>query len=339
MRLTEWWCETFAVLPYGHIRSRTFDQVQKILFGLDVDDVQGELVKNSKSLMKHAVNGRGSRDVSAQLFTALCRSLGLPARLMVSLQSVPWQAHVGKPKAAGKKKKGKGKATEASSEPDEDAAEEDDEDDDMEEVSIPSTPTTPDVKGKGKARFPGDGNTLSGANTPSPKGKEKALPKPVVRLRKSKTAGRKLGSASSSKSSSSAPPPLGGYPPVFWTEVFSRPDGRWMPIDPIRNFVNKRKIFQPPAHDTTNRMVYVIAVEEDGYCRDVTPRYARDFGAKTAKAQLGGKGRREWWEGIVRSVTRPYRLLRDDMEDDEFESYKYIEGMPTSAAGFKDHPL
>lgn len=89
MRLTEWWCETFNIEPYGHIRSRTFDQVQGVLFGLDEGEIHGELVKSSKSLMKHAVNRRGSKDVSAQLFTALCRSLGLPARLVVSIQSVP----------------------------------------------------------------------------------------------------------------------------------------------------------------------------------------------------------------------------------------------------------
>ena len=82
---------------------------------------------------------------------------------------------------------------------------------------------------------------------------------------------------------------------MFWTEVFSRPDGRWMPVDPIRNIVNKRKVFEPPPYDKNNRMVYVVAVEEDGYCRDVTPRYAKEYGSKTAKAQLGGRGRKEWW--------------------------------------------
>ena len=112
-----------------------------------------------------------------------------------------------------------------------------------------------------------------------------------------------------------------------------------MPVDPTRYIVNKRKTFEPPPHDRNNRMVYVIAVEEDGYCRDVTARYARDYGTKTSKAQLGGKGRKEWWESVMSLVTRPYRLLRDDVEDEEFEYNKYIEGMPTSVAGFKNHPL
>jgi xeroderma pigmentosum group C-complementing protein len=107
-------------------------------------------------------------------------------------------------------------------------------------------------------------------------------------------------------------------PPVFWTEVFSRPDGRWLPVDPIRAIVNKRKVFDPTPVGTSsrlakvdNRMTYVMAVEEDGYMRDVTPRYARQYSAKVSKVQSGGKGRREWWEQVVQTLTRPYKLVRD----------------------------
>ncbi len=109
-------------------------------------------------------------------------------------------------------------------------------------------------------------------------------------------------------------------PPVFWTEVFSRADGRWLPVDPIRAIVNKRKVFDPTPIGTTprpatvdNRMIYVVAVEEDGYMRDVTPRYAKQYSAKVAKAQSGGKGRREWWSQVISVVTRPYRLVRDSV--------------------------
>jgi xeroderma pigmentosum group C-complementing protein len=62
-------------------------------------------------------------------------------------------------------------------------------------------------------------------------------------------------------------------------------------------------------------MVYVIAFEEDSYARDVTPRYAREYGAKVVKAQLGGassrrggKARDVWWEAVLGLVTRPHRL-------------------------------
>ena len=89
-----------------------------------------------------------------------------------------------------------------------------------------------------------------------------------------------------------------------------------MPIDPIRGLVNKRMSFDPSSKFNSpegtrveNRMVYVVALEEDGYGRDVTARYAKEYGAKVTKMQQGGKGKKEWWESVMRTITRPYRLV------------------------------
>lgn len=346
--LTEWWRSTFEVIPYGHIRNKTFEEAQKIL-SVDIedddDDDENEIIRSSKSLMKHALMGSGSRDVSAQLFTALCRALGIPARLVVSLQSVPWQAGIGKPKViGGGNTKGKAKAGDI----------EDDIEDDMAEMDVPRL--SADVKGKGKAKegnFPEGGHRLDGGSMPSlngqNKGNGKAKAKAVINLRKTKSKGHTLGSSSSPKPwrlGTCLCPPVSSdilipfhaatpdptvSPPVFWTEVFSRPDARWIPVDPIRCIVNKRKVFDPSTSSTQsgsslrerqeNRMVYVIALEEDSHARDVTTRYAREYGAKVAKVQLGGGGGRrtgtggkgkqqEWWESVLDVVKRPYRLVR-----------------------------
>jgi xeroderma pigmentosum group C-complementing protein len=82
--------------------------------------------------------------------------------------------------------------------------------------------------------------------------------------------------------------------------------------------VNKRKVFDPTPVGTSsrpaivdNRMMYVLAVEEDGYMRDVTARYAKQYSAKVSKVQSGGRGRREWWAQVVHTVTRPYKLVRE----------------------------
>lgn len=125
-----------------------------------------------------------------------------------------------------------------------------------------------------------------------------------------------------------------------------------MPVDPVRGIVNKRKAFDPtptPAYAASgtstpapnpmlppraqakpanyysalpkgvkqeNRMLYVMAFEEDGYARDVTRRYARDYNSKIAKyqggsnaAHSGGKARQVWWEKVVGLVKRPYQLV------------------------------
>lgn len=115
-RLVTWWCETFfSVTPTGHIRSRTFEEVEDEISldsepgASEPDDSGYERIRSVESLMKHVLMERGSRDTSAQLFTALCRALDIPARLVVSLQSVPWKSKVGKPAPKRDSSKGKDK--------------------------------------------------------------------------------------------------------------------------------------------------------------------------------------------------------------------------------------
>ncbi|KAJ7069421.1 hypothetical protein C8F01DRAFT_1207120 [Mycena amicta] len=289
--LTEWWSTNFFEVTFeGHLRNRTFDTVRKLMGNKEEWDVEalrdmldddGETIRGPKSLMKYTLKQRGSRDTSAQLFTALCRGLGIPARLVVSLQSVPWQTP--KPVYKGK---GKGKAQDVQ-----------------------------DPKGKGKAKadggiFPGAGQRLDGSSAPEPS--EKAKGKAPIKLRKPRDKGNVLGASSSSRAAT--PPPTvitdpTTTPPVFWTEVFSRPDGRWFPIDPIRNTVNQTKEFDPANGDAAtakraqaeNRMVYVLAFEDDGFSRDVTRRYARRFTERVVKMQ---GARQAAWYVLTRHLTQ-----------------------------------
>ncbi|KAF9465269.1 hypothetical protein BDZ94DRAFT_1160286 [Collybia nuda] len=390
--LTEWWSSTFFEVTFdGHIRNKTYDMVQSKLAarGLlveegrpepeDIHDILGfggETMRSPKSLMKHALMQSGSRDTSAQLFTALCRGMGIPARLVVSLQSVPWQSGVGKPKPTySRKASNKGKEKEK----DYENHGGDKDEGGLEEVDMPGSSST-SVSGtstkKKKLVFNGPGHRLDGkipsSKFDNAKGKERA--KLVTNLRKTKSKGNTLGGG---ETVTITPPDPTTTPPVFWTEVFSRPDSRWIPVDPIRCIVNKRKSFDPtpsslgqanqpgttiyphpyaasqnkkvktaPLTRQENRMIYVVAFEEDGYARDVTRRYAKEFSAKVEKVQggsntigSGGKGRKAWWEKVISAVRRPYRLHRDDVEDEELEAAQMTEGMPTTISGFKDHPL
>ena len=182
--LVAWWASVFfRVRKTGHIRSHTYEETQQLLksdeYEFDEDYQLAyasfedhEIVKTPKSLMKHALMRSGSRDVSAQLFTALCRALGIPARLVVSLQSVPWQANAGKSKSTGKKR----------SKPDTPASS----GDDMEAVTVPAIR---DIKGKGRAiDSDGSRSSTAGSSSVSGKGRGKGNRKatPVVRLRKSR---------------------------------------------------------------------------------------------------------------------------------------------------------
>lgn len=56
----------------------------------------GEYFKKRKSLQRKLLNRSGSSDVSAQLFTGICRSLGLKARLVESLQACSFKVTIPK---------------------------------------------------------------------------------------------------------------------------------------------------------------------------------------------------------------------------------------------------
>ena len=187
--LVDWWAnEFFRVQQTGHIQSHTFEEVQQLLksddyqfddnYQLAYSSFEGhEIVKTPKSLMKHALMRSGSRDTSAQLFTALCRALDIPARLVVSLQSVPWQKNGGKPKPNGSRRSKIETPLDSNS--------------DVEEGVIPAVR---DVKGKGRAvksdgGYGGsDGSRSSTAGLPSidSKGKDggKQGATPTIRLHK-----------------------------------------------------------------------------------------------------------------------------------------------------------
>ncbi|KAJ4496401.1 hypothetical protein C8J55DRAFT_484263 [Lentinula edodes] len=390
-RLAEWWSQDFfEVTDEGHIRNITFDTMKQRLIKFvpgfaeqfedavappeaerdnsrfrlkykgkgkekekqppsttplidssdldlleDILDNSIETIKSPKSLMKHALMQSGSRDTSAQLFTALCRALAIPARLVVSLQSVPWKAAIGReakkyPKKTSHVSKGKVEVVEN-------------------EGNTAPAVSSPMKGGQGHRR---DDQPVDKKG----KAKAKEEAKPAVKLRKSKSKGDVLGSAQSTSASNKPKKPKHDdprvTPPTYWTEVFSKADSQWIPVDPIRGFVNKRHVFDPSPSSNSlsssssgdNRLVYVLAFEEDGYARDVTRRYAREFGAKVAKVQGGSttntnRARVQWWEGVLSLITRPFRLNRDDIEDDELETAQLMEGMPTSIIGFKDHPL
>ncbi|GJJ13329.1 hypothetical protein Clacol_007581 [Clathrus columnatus] len=280
IRLVQWWHESFFRADprgSGEIQNGIFDEVQHKLNRRnkkskkpeESSDEEGEIIRSCKSLQKHALLREGSRDVSAQLFTALCRALDIPARLVVSIQSVPWKASVGK----------------------------------YFEVAVVSKSESSqpfiDRKGKGKAVAPGVGQTSNG-QTFEPEEKMSH-----VKLRKQKSRGKTIHpgkrAPNLTKILDQSPPPL-GHPPTQWTEVFSRADGRWLPIDPIRG-------------------------------------YTREFNKKISKLRLGGKGKKEWWDAVMSLVSRPYRLHRDDLEDAELHTQQVVEGMPTSVVAFKDHPI
>ncbi|KAG8711078.1 hypothetical protein FRC09_020781 [Ceratobasidium sp. 395] len=351
-----------------------------------------ETLRSANSVAKHALQRSGSRDMAALVFVAMVRALGLPARLVGSLQCVSWSPpkdHWNK-----KKKPRNGASAHSGSTPTEDNVE-------LEEVTIPVVPppkgetlggvrkvnvTSSGISPRSKQHF-GDHSDASTASTSGAKrkrfllvetsggdGKVPGISKdrrnpsklaavskqtggntpggspipPAIRLRRARPIGNVLGATPATpwEPGSNAKETEG--PPTLWAEVFSRPDGRWLPVDPVRGIVNRARVFEEQhksGQKGVNKLVYVVAMEEDGYARDVTARYAKNFAAKTAKTRArvaaGGKGgaKVEWWDSAMRVLRRPYALHRNDVEDAELSHQRALEGLPTSIGAFKNHPI
>nr|XP_018262096.1 uncharacterized protein I303_05111 [Kwoniella dejecticola CBS 10117]OBR84254.1 hypothetical protein I303_05111 [Kwoniella dejecticola CBS 10117] len=351
--LVTWWSQSFFDVsdPTLGLRTRPWDEIQEIIDQLPklarADLTPGHYLAQSKekvkeredalesmsvgsgaeklrsvnSLMKKALQQEGSRDVSAQLFVALARACGLGVRLVTSLQVVPWRAE----KVVHKKKPGAGRGgrTVASRQgmgPNSD--EEEEEEDEFEEVPIPGQDAPKERK-----------NNVRAGGT-----RRLQDPTDLYRLRAPKPPPQTVGKPSKPKSK--AKQDLSDQPPVFWAEIFSRSDQRWIPVDPVAGTIRKKTHYEPTSDSGPIRMVYVVAFEEDGYARDVTLRYTRNFGAKTSKLRVPAKkDEPDWWDTVMGFLTRPYRLNRDEHEDAELETSQYSEGMPMHMSGFKDHPI
>ncbi|TIA90880.1 hypothetical protein E3P81_02336 [Wallemia ichthyophaga] len=311
-RLLDWWRSSFDIdynlktlltTPYA----QTNDELNKKrkAKGTVDDNDQYEVIRSEKSLQKRALQMKGSRDMSAQLFTALCRALNVPARLVTSLQAVPYRLQ---------------------SQPTNTVVSLDSDDSDTQ----PPTERFMTWKERQRSGFKGDdeafirGEAVSADRAP-----------PQVKLSSHRRRKPKKGSKQDEFDVQS--------PPIFWTEVFSRPDGRWIVVDPIRSLIRTkaRNMMDPQSAYKYNKMTYVVAFEEDGYGKDVTPRYAKQYGTRTVKQRPPSTKSKngDWWESVAATFQRPYRLARDDVEDAELHQAQFSEPMPQSMQGFKDHPV
>ncbi|KAH9812579.1 hypothetical protein DFH28DRAFT_1031461 [Melampsora americana] len=422
--LISWWWQSFEIVDsLESIRLRTWTEAEALYDTIqsssktssskgkgkgkeDKDDPfrtlleTGEPIHGSKSLMKRAVLMKGSRDMSAQLFTSLLRALNVPARLVFSLQPVTWRGAGGGGKssktdttndisaeeqtggsrtprdkgATAKKTRPNGKAksdqskmlsvaSQASkSKPKQgewamkatkaakaakmksinssvtssrhyvltsaDGNSTDDQDIPLAQKLVSKILEPKQVSGSS----PSESHQLDGWRS-RPVGKASKVT-PIVKLRKA----RPVKSKHWTKSPSPEPAQM-NRPPVFWTEVYSRPLREWYCVDVTRKRMRCKNLMEPTKSNPENRMLYVIAFEEDHFIRDVTARYAHSFGATTMKSRLPQKkGSPDWFEKATVKLKRPYKLRRDEKEDEEISKAQVTEALPTTVGGFKDHP-
>ncbi|KAI9671083.1 MAG: hypothetical protein M1831_005169 [Alyxoria varia] len=281
--LSAYWRKKFEVTAPG-LRKQGYKDIERLRQELDsyrsgdLDlDVHGEQIRNLAELKELAKSAKGSRDVGAQLFTALLRGLGLETRMVANLQPVGF---------------GWSKAEEANPPKQKRSDQNLDEPDSKKQVQPKGTNSFPHSKSK-----------------PQPSSKSKAQPKRAAKGIGGKTQPIDLSDSDSELTpppdtedesepsdaslieitpSSAPPPPRKKYDrdlsyPIYWTEVLSPLSHNWIPVDPIvlsvvSNNPDMNHVFEPrgsKADKTKQVLAYVVAHSPDGSAKDVTVRYLK----------------------------------------------------------------
>ncbi|KAK3691464.1 hypothetical protein LTR37_018661 [Vermiconidia calcicola] len=244
----------------------------------------------------------GSQDTGNQLFCAMLRSVGVEARLVCSLQPLPFANINAK-------------------------------------TSTPQKPTKPVVyaMASGTHGAATDANHEdSGTDNSTGIGK---VPSARRRLGQPSFASGTAAPTSTPAKKKKAIRKL-NYP-IFWTEAFNAAHQKWIPVDPIvTQTIAKPTKFEPPSSYEWNQMSYVLAFEPDGVARDVTRRYTKAFNAKTRRQRVEStEGGSAWLKKALRIFRRRGEALdRDAIENAELAQREAKEGMPANVLDFKDHP-
>ncbi|ORY08526.1 hypothetical protein BCR34DRAFT_569790 [Clohesyomyces aquaticus] len=292
------WSSRFSVTAMGMHKPRWVDADSEAQAFSAFDELDDPMDK--RDFQKAATAMQGSQDVGAQLFCALLRGIGVDARLVCSLQCLPFAstAQVSTPQKTSSQKNVVVL------------------DPYNTEVDVSPSKSTPAAKSR---------NPVS------------ARPKRLSRLERAlgERSVHHPGVAPKQKKNYHTAYPV-YWVEVFnpamqkWVPVD--------PLSTFT--VDKPDKLEPPLNYSQNSLVYAIAFEDDSTAKDVTRRYAKAFNAKTRKFRVEcTDGGVKWWKRALKPFRRVALLDRDQLEDAALARKEGAEGMPKNVQDFKDHPV
>ena len=290
----------------------------------------GERVQCVEDFLELAKKCEGSRDVGAQLFTALLRGIGLEARMVTSLQ----------PLGFGWSKN-------------EEAASPSKEEERIERTAPQSTTKGTKTSAEPKGPEATQSNAIRKSAASSRPKRSGTAREEAIELDDSDSP---LSSAPTSDSEDSSvvelslskpsKQPLKKYDrdlqfPIYWTEVLTPVTQSWIPVDPIvlsvvSNSPDSHYIFEPRgavADRAKQVMAYVLAYSSDGTAKDVTVRYLKKHiwpgktkGTRMPPEKVAVYNRRgkitkyedyDWFKTAMSPYTRDSRLRKpaEQLED------------------------
>uniref|UniRef100_A0A182XW23 Rad4 beta-hairpin domain-containing protein n=1 Tax=Anopheles stephensi TaxID=30069 RepID=A0A182XW23_ANOST len=116
----------------------------------------------------------------------------------------------------------------------------------------------------------------------------------------------------------------------YWVEVFCEHEDKWITIDVLHGDVYK---LEDIVKQATQPISYVLAWNNDGTIKDVSPRYISRLGSKKSKLRVEDA----WLEKALRPY-RGKRTKRDLIEDMKFDRLLNKRPFPEQIGEYKSHP-
>ncbi|KAH8173470.1 rad4 transglutaminase-like domain-containing protein [Sarocladium implicatum] len=273
--LAPWWRKRFRVnspgiRKMGYMSLERLDRLLKAYKAEEHDSERfGERIDTVDDLRRAARECHGSRDVGAQLFTALLRGLGIESRMVANLQVLGY---------------GWTKIEEADPE-----AEEEDQ---IQKLDGAKDSTTPSTKAKQPpAKRSAPSKPKSTAKSPKA-GTGRQVKEPIVVDDTDDLGFEHEDTDDESvvelEVRSKRPPPVKRFDtdleyPHYWTEVLSPVTKKYLPVEPISKCIiaTNRELTESleprgaKADKAKQIMAYIVGYSKDGTAKDVTVRYLK----------------------------------------------------------------
>ncbi|KAI9754356.1 MAG: hypothetical protein M4579_004754 [Chaenotheca gracillima] len=310
----------------------------------------GERIKDLKEFRSLARRCEGSRDVGAQLLTALLRGLGLDARLVANLQPLGFgwskqeEAKLKKKKRKGAVEKQHGQDTEESDESSEEKEIPAESEDEVTEVAAPRTPKrTPKKPSKKNATR--QSRRQGGKDSPIDLSDDHPVEENSSEATTDEEDDASVVDVTPSKQTRKPLKPFDKdlLCPIYWTEVLSPITNHYIPLDPIVTRVvastpELLSSFEPrgaAADKSRQVLAYVVAYSSDGTAKDVTVRYLKKklWPGKTKGVRMPiekvpvynsrGKVKKyeefDWFKSVMSGYAKDGRSRSwiDDLEDEQ----------------------
>ena len=119
----------------------------------------------------------------------------------------------------------------------------------------------------------------------------------------------------------------------YWVEVYVESERKWVSIDLLHKIIDK-------PHELADKIEpnfsYIIAVDNEGYIREVTQRYTNEWMSVVMKKRRVDQN---WWSQTLAPFQRSVKNGAEKAEDTEFEDKLSSKPLPTKVSEYKNHPL